>query len=62
MYDVTWGQGGPEQTVRCVTIERAREAADMTRAWGAIVKPFGQCPWQVQARARNEDDAPRYTY
>jgi hypothetical protein len=50
-FDVTWGSGGPERTVRCATIEEARDVASIFRAWGSIIKPAGECPWQLAEAA-----------
>lgn len=62
LFDVTWGMGGPGRTIRCSTIEDAREVYDVFRAWGTVLKPAGECPWQVQARERGESDVPSRTY
>lgn len=60
-FDVTWGFGGPDRTVRCATSDEANRVAADVKPWGPVVKPAGQCPWQIAARNHGLPDLPSVT-
>ncbi|GAB3475353.1 hypothetical protein GCM10027521_05010 [Amycolatopsis cihanbeyliensis] len=60
MWDVTWGDGGPEKTLRHERHADAQETYQVFRAWGSVLKPAGECPWQIQARRNGWPDLPEY--
>lgn len=57
-FDVTWGMGGPDRTIRCGTRDAAQEIYRTFRAWGTVLAQADQCPWQRHARQQATSSMP----